>query len=123
MTTAEFEKPAKASLGLSTLVTSSKANELRATMSLRTLSAINATMVKANTAITMVTWPVDEANHVVRLLSISMVVKVLSMVTKIGFTFYMAKNVGFKTWCKYYILIFSANFRAHKFEKLGKLTC
>ena len=60
MTTAEFEKPARASLGVSTLVTSSNANELSATMSERTLSAIKATMVSRKTPMTMLTCPACE---------------------------------------------------------------
>ena len=79
MTTAEFEKPARASPGVSTLVTSSRASELSATMSDLTLSAIKATMVRANTAITMATWPEGEANHVPTVCKVSMDIRLLGV--------------------------------------------
>ena len=61
MTTAELEKPARASPGVSTLVTKSSAMELSATISERTLSAMNATIVRAKTVRTIPTCPAGEA--------------------------------------------------------------
>ena len=60
MTTAELEKPASASDGVSTLVTSNSARELRATMSERTLSAMKATMVSPKMTRTVPTCPAGE---------------------------------------------------------------
>lgn len=66
ITTAEFEKPASASPGVSTLVTRSRAMELRATISERTLSAMKATMVRAKVNTTTETCPVGEAKNSAR---------------------------------------------------------
>ena len=65
ITTAELEKPARASEGVSTLVTSNRASEQSATMSDLTLSAMNAAMVRANVATTMMICPESDDRKVV----------------------------------------------------------